>query len=251
VHTELGLVLGRRVKSLLAELRYMTEELNGFRSGGVGHVIVGTLISASAHLLPAAITRLKKHSPNVLVTVREAPTAQLFPALATGEIDIVVGRLPEMELPLSTAYPLTHHPLFEDSLSIVVGRDHDIAKANINSLQDVASAPWILPTSDSLLRLTVERLFRAAGLSLPADIVESLSILTNLGLLLEAPRVAVMPEAVARQFVRAGLLHILDIPGTGSFGTIGFSTRSNKEMSPACAAFIDCLRQVAEPVAEH
>jgi DNA-binding transcriptional LysR family regulator len=244
VPTDLGRVVSRRVKSLLAEFRHMTEELDQFRFGEAGHVVVGTLISASAHLLPMAITHLKARAPNVLVTVREGPTAQLFPALATGELDIVVGRLPEVELPLSDAFPLTHHALFDDSLAIVVGAGHEIARAPNASLRDLADMPWILPTAESPLRLAVERMFRAAGLKLPEDLVESLSILTNLGLLLDAPRVAVMPHVAAAQFVRCGLLRILEIRETGSFGTIGFSVRSGKTLSPACEAFIQCLKEV-------
>jgi DNA-binding transcriptional LysR family regulator len=250
VPTDLGRVVGRRVKSLLAEFRHMTDELDHFRFGTAGHVIVGTLISASAHLLPMAITRLKARSPDVLVTVREGPTAQLFPALATGELDIVVGRLPEVELPIADAFPLTHHALFDDALTIVVGSAHAFAGESIRSLRDLANAPWILPTMDSPLRLSVERMFREAGLALPADLVESLSVLTNLGLLIESPRVAVMPRVAATQFVRAGLLRALDIAETGTFGTVGYSVRSNKEPSPACEAFIACLREVSGAPAE-
>ncbi|CAB3806078.1 HTH-type transcriptional regulator GbpR [Paraburkholderia ultramafica] len=250
VPTDLGRVLGRRVKSLLAEFRQMADELDRFRFGTAGHIVVGTLISASAHLLPMAITRLKARAPDVLVTVREGPTAQLFPSLATGELDIVVGRLPEVELPLSDAFPLTHHALFEDSLLIVAGSRHVLGCGSAPSLHDLAAMPWIVPTVESPLRHVVERMFRHAGLALPTDLVESLSVLTNLGLLLEAPRIAVMPRVAATQFVQAGLLQVLDIPETESFGTVGFSVRSNKEMSPACEAFVECLREVASASTE-
>jgi DNA-binding transcriptional LysR family regulator len=250
VPTDLGRVVGRRIKSLLAEFRHMTEELDHFRFGTAGHVVVGTLIAASAHLLPMAITRMKAHAPEVLITIREGPTAQLFPSLATGELDIVVGRLPEVELPISDAFPLKHHALFDDLLAVVVGSRHELGQTSIASLRDLATAPWILPTTDSPLRYSVERMFRQAGLSLPIDVVESLSVLTNLGLLLESPRVAVMPRVAATQFMRAGLLRILDIPESGSFGTVGYSVRSNKEMTPACESFIECLREVAQATAE-
>lgn len=250
VPTDLGRVVGRRIKSLLAEFRHMAEELDHFRFGTAGHVVVGTLIAASAHLLPMAITRMKARAPEVLITIREGPTAQLFPSLATGELDIVVGRLPEVELPISDAFPLTHHTLFDESLAVVVGSKHEPGRASIGSLRDLAKAPWILPTTDSPLRHSVERMFRHAGLSLPTDVVESLSMLTNLGVLLESPRVAVMPRAVATQFMRAGLLRILCIPESGSFGKVGYSVRPNKEMTPACESFIECLREVAQAAAE-
>jgi DNA-binding transcriptional LysR family regulator len=249
VPTELGRLLSRRVKSLLGELRYLTEELNEFRHGTAGRVIVGTLISASAYLLPASITLLKRKAPQVVVTVREAPTTTLFPALATGELDIVVGRLPEVELPIANAFPLSHSALFEDPMCVVMGTHHRLDKT-VSSLQDLAGSPWILPSGESPLRQSVERMFRRARMPLPTDVVESLSILTNLGLLMEAPRIGLMPRAAAQQFVRAGLLHTIDIPEAGSFGSIGYSVRSNKDLSPACELFVACLREVSQTTAQ-
>ncbi|QBR01622.1 LysR family transcriptional regulator [Paraburkholderia pallida] len=246
VPTDLGMVVGRRIKSLLSEFRHMSQELDQFRFGRAGHIVVGTLISASARLLPMAISRLKERAPSIRVTVREGPTAQMFPALATGELDIVVGRLPELELPIADAFPLEHHALFEDSLSIVVGARHALDIASVHSLRDLATAPWIFPTTESPLRISIERMFRNANLALPEDLIESLSVLTNLGLLLETPRVALMPRVAAAQFVHAGLLRIVDLPETGSFGTVGYSVRSNKDLSPAGDAFVECLREVAE-----
>ncbi|AFT87877.1 LysR family transcriptional regulator [Paraburkholderia phenoliruptrix] len=243
--TDLGVLLGRRVKSLMAEFRYMTDEVNDFRLGTSGHVIVGTLIAASARLLPHAIAALKARSPKVLVTVREGTTAHLFPALATGDLDVVVGRLPERELPIANAFPLTHEVLFEESLCVVAGKGFKDGPVRVGHLSELAALPWILPTPDSPSRLAAEQLFRTAGLPLPVDIVESLSLLTNIGLLLETPRVALMPRVAARQFEAAGVLRILDLPETGAFGAVGFSVRSNKEQSAACLSFIDCLREVA------
>ena len=43
VPTDLGRVVGRRVKSLLAEFRHMTDELDHFRFGTAGHVILSLI----------------------------------------------------------------------------------------------------------------------------------------------------------------------------------------------------------------
>jgi DNA-binding transcriptional LysR family regulator len=77
--TEYGLLLGERVKSVIAELRYLTDELNTFKGGISGHVVVGTQISASSSLLPRAILQLKAQAPRLLITVREGPQDYLFP----------------------------------------------------------------------------------------------------------------------------------------------------------------------------
>jgi DNA-binding transcriptional LysR family regulator len=45
---------------------------------------------------------------------------------------------------------------------------------------------------------------------------------TELGLLLDTLRIALMPRVAAQQFEDAGLLRILDLPESGAFGTVGF-----------------------------
>ncbi|VVE43670.1 LysR family transcriptional regulator [Pandoraea pneumonica] len=241
--TELGELLGHRVKSLMAELRYLTDEVNAFSAGTSGHVIVGTLISASADLLPRTIAMLKSRAPGVLVTVREATTAQLFPALASGDLDIVVGRLPERALPVANAFALTHEILFNESLCVVGGVRHWPASPERVPLAQLREGAWILPVPESPSRLAAERLFHDAGLLLPEDVVESLSILTNIGLMLESPRVALMPRAAAKPFVDSGLLRVLADTVSGSFGDVGYSLRSDKQPSPACERFVACLRE--------
>jgi DNA-binding transcriptional LysR family regulator len=246
--TDFGMMLGRRVKSLIAETRYMTEEVNAFRTGTAGHLIVGTLISAAAKLLPRAIVRLRQATPGVSVTVREGTPAHLFPALAAGDLDIVVGRLPEKELPLAHAYPLAHEVLFEESFCAVVGRKHRLATMEKLAMTDLTKEEWIFPLPESPSYNAAEKLFLNAGLPLPIHRISSLSILNNIGLLLESDMIALMPLAAALQFVEAGILAMLDLPTTAEFGHVGFSIRADKEVNPACKNFIKCLREVAKGI---
>ena len=95
------------------------------------------------------------------------------------------------------------------------------------------------PAHAGLGALGGEHLFRGRPVA-PTDIVESLSILTNIGLLLRAPYVALMPRTAARQFSDAGLLRILDLPEMGAFGTVGYTLRLHREPSAACRTFIAC-----------
>lgn len=245
VPTSYGLLLGERVKSVIAELRYLTDELNSFRSGDTGNVIVGTLISASARLLPRTIALMKTRRPGILVTVREAPTDRLFPALATGELDLVIGRLPESDLPLARMFALTHTALYDTAMCVVVARDNPLATSAGLRLAELATHPWILPLNESPARLAAERMFLDAGLQVPANLVESLSLLTNIGLMQDLGAIGLMARDVADHFVRLGLLAILDLGDIGRFGTIGYSVRTDRAPAPAAAHFIACLREAA------
>lgn len=245
VPTCYGTLLGARVKPVIAELRYLTDELNSFKSGDTGHVIVGTMISASARLLPQTIAKLKQQRPGVLVTVREGPTDQLFPALASGEIDLVVGRLPERELSLSRMFAFEHTVLYREEMCAVTGCQHPLAQKTDIHLPDLLEWPWILPLPASPARLTAEHLFLNAGLHMPTNIVESLSLLTNIGLLQDSPSISLMPRQVAQHFARQNLLCILDLGDLGMFGDIGYSVRVDRAPTPAAHLFIECLKQSA------
>jgi DNA-binding transcriptional LysR family regulator len=246
VPTELAHMLGRRVKTLMAELRYLTDELNAVLSGESGHVIVGTLIAASAKLLPEAISLLMQEHPGILVTITEGPSSHLFPALATGDLDIVVGRLPERDIALGYSFPLTHHTLYEEQLCAVVGAQHPLADAGVLELSTLTDQPWILPSTESPLRAAVEQTFYNSGLSIPARHIESLSLLTNVGILLRTDAIALMPQDAAELFLQQGMLKRLPIHAFGQFGRVGYSVRANRELTAASQHLIEYLHRIAD-----
>lgn len=250
IPTELAELLSPHVVSLLAQMRCLTDTLDEFRMGTGGQVMVGTLISAAAQLVPDAIVLLKESAPQVRVVVREGPTAQLFPALATSELDVVVGRLPEADWPVSQAFLLSHHPLLEEGLCIVAGPAQRFGAGERMTLRQLIDGPWILPNTESPFRATAETLFHAAGLPLPQDVVESLSLLTNLGIMSRTPRVALLPSTAAQQLANLGCLQILPVDGIPCFGDVGFSVRKDRPLSPAVGLFLECLRRVG-PGAGH
>ncbi|MGL5490018.1 MAG: LysR family transcriptional regulator, partial [Shewanella sp.] len=67
VPTLYGEILIKHAKLVLSQVRHASEELSTIQGGLSGRVTVGTLLAASATLLPHAIIRLKKERPNVSV----------------------------------------------------------------------------------------------------------------------------------------------------------------------------------------
>jgi DNA-binding transcriptional LysR family regulator len=248
--TDFGTMLGQRVQSLMAELRYMADEVQAYRKGEAGHVIVGTLISASAELLPRAISKLQKEAPGVLVTIREGTAPYLYPSLATSELDIVVGRLPDRDSSLSTGPSIKHEVLYEEAFCIVAGPAHPLAgKPNI-VIAELASASWIFALPDSPARLSTERLFHDADVPVPVPQVESLSLLANLGLMQRSELLSFMPRVAALQLMKTGSLTILDTPATRGMAKVGFSVRADKAIPPSCKRLIECLKQSAAEITD-
>ena len=177
----------------MAEIRGMTDELNEAPPGG-SRPCDGRHLDFRFDPPVAQCDHPAEGAPaGVLVSVREGATTHLFAALAAGELDIVVGRLPERAT-LANMHALSHHALFEEALCVVVGKGYRMGADRVTHLAQL-DRRVVDPARRTRRRAwRPSTLFRAAGLPLPTDIVESLSILTNIGLLLRAPYVALMPH---------------------------------------------------------
>ena len=247
VLTELGRRFEPHAASMLAELRQLAETLNATQAGTRGQVVVGTLISASAALLPAAIERLRRDAPDVVVTVRVGPNTLLLPLLARGELDVVVGALPGATAVAGAERArLASQPLYEEALRVVVGAQHPLARRRKLALAELMGLDWIVPTPDSMAWPSVRAFFGATGL--PARRIESVSILTNLALLASSPMVALMPQAAAERFAHLGQVAVLPIRGLGAFGAVGYTVRADRAPSAATERFLAALRAAGEPL---
>lgn len=242
--TEFGELLQRHSQSMLAELRFLADDMNAWASGVSGQVVVGTLISASARLLPSAVVRLRETAPDVNVTVRVGSNDVLFPELERGQVDIVVGLLPEE----SPNPRFNHVPLYEETLCAVVARHHPLAfdmTINVSELQDMA---WIIPTPESAARRSAQLFFETTKMTMPKRVVESVSILTNLRLLLDSTMVALMPYVVAKQFVRSDMLNILPLGKGSPFGKVGYTVCTDRSPSAATQRLLLALQEVSSAV---
>ena len=91
--TEAGLVFVRTARRILAELRRLDEDFDQLSSRSGGSVALGALPVAAAGILPGTLARLKATYPHIQVRLRQGRTEDLLPLLASGEIDLIVGRL--------------------------------------------------------------------------------------------------------------------------------------------------------------
>lgn len=237
--------LAQRIKSMLGDTRALGKELYELRHGTRGHVTVGTLISASAHLLPNCIAALKHDYPAIKVSILESSNEVLFPKLVSGELDLVVGRLPEQLL-----LGISSHVLYQEQLLLVTGSRHlDLTEISIE-LSNLLNYLWILPLPTSPVRAKVEQFFLQHQLPLPSNYVESLSLLTNLGLLQTSKSLGFLPRAAAQPFIKAGLLITIPIEVRPSFGNIGYSLQTERLPTPATLHFIEALQKTAHQTLE-
>ena len=242
--TPYGEIFARHAKIVLAQLRHAAEELEDLRIGYSGKVTVGTLLAASASILPDAIALLKKERPGVAISVTVGTYDILVPSLLVGDLDMVLGRLPDE----GRSAALVYEEFYAEPICLVVRCGHPLLRKRRLGLRELVSAGWLLPPPETALRRQIERAFLDADAQLPRNIIESVSILTNRVLLRKSDCIGVMPYHVARDDVQQKLLAILPVKLKSMNSPVGAILRAPGVLPPAASALLDCLRVAARAV---
>lgn len=240
--TDFGRMLRLHVDQLLADMRYLAQDLNSWQAGVSGCVVVGSLLTGAVSLLPRTIKRLQEILPDVSVQVKVGANDSTFPSLIRGELDVVVGLIPNQ-----THYQgLSYQVLLQDKLCAVVGRQNRLASQTQIHKSDLIGYKWIVPSSDCAATPAVEEFFSAIELAVSHYHVESASILTNLGLLVQSDYICLMPFSVASKFVHLGLVSVLPLGVEVLFGQVGYTVLAKRQQTPAVQQFLRILQDTAE-----
>ncbi len=240
--TSYGKALIRHGRLVLAQLSHAAQELDDLVEGTGGRIVVGTLLAASAILLPATIARIREQRPNVSIAVTEGTNERLIPALHDGKLDLVVGRLPQYRY----RHDLVQEALYDEPICVVARAGHELAGPDPATTEAVlATREWILPPPDTTLRRQIDKLFHDRGVAPPSNPLESISYLTNRYLILNTDMVGIWPYHVVQDDIERGRLAVLPLELTGASQPVGVCLRNEDGLSPAAQAFLGCLRETA------
>jgi DNA-binding transcriptional LysR family regulator len=239
--TEVGELVSRHLRSILVDLRKLNDDVDAYHRGTSGYVRVGTLNSASVAIIPGALDLLRERAPGVIVSVHQGQMSHLLSVLKAGELDMVIGRIPNDWEWHSDAGELSAEPLYREEFCVVAGVNHPLQETGPNAWKKMHEFPWVLPSRDSSFRQVAESLFTRVGMSPPSIVVESTSLLTNISLLQNNRTLALMVKGVADPFIRGGMLKIMDIGEVLDYGDIGCFFASGRAQGPAIQAFLESI----------
>ena len=196
--TEAGVVVVRRARAILREMRSMAAEVQALEGGLGGSVRVGAVTGPAVGLLVPAVRALKRAAPEAEVTVDVAPSRELLRQLSAGEIDFALGRvLPEFDSRLFEV-----HPMRDEKLALLVRQGHPLARAASVTLTQLMDYEWIMQDRGAPIREATLEAFATVGLAEPKNIVGSPSLLFMIAYLSRSDAVAAMSEEVAQLLTR-------------------------------------------------
>ena len=240
--TPYGEALIKHAKLILSQIKHVSEELISIQDGISGRVTIGTLLAASPALLPKSLAALKKDRSNISISVIEGTNDMLLPGLLMGDIDIVVGRLPEVQ----ENEGLLSEVLYYEPIAVVGRKNHPLLKKKNLTLKDLVDEQWILPSEGTTMRRDIDKAFHKAGLHVPHNRIECVSILTNRTLLMETNMIAAMPFQVIRSYEDMGLLSRLPVKIQAELGPVGYTVRANTELTPAANFLLNTIKKTAK-----
>lgn len=236
--TAYGEVMIRYARGVLHDFAYACDEMVALAAGASGLVRIGSVMGATPVLLTNGLARFKTDNPRVRISLQIDTSDLLMPALLRGDLDVVLGRLPDQFYDED----LEIEQLEGESMSVVARPGHplfDLAKV---TLVELVTQTWILHPLGSPMRKRVEQALQHASMAAPPDIVETSSILATTTLLEASDMISVVPLDVAQHYAKYGLVDILPVELPISMANLGIITRKKKEMSPAAKGFLHALR---------
>ena len=234
--TRAGTVLLEHAGRAFAELDAAQEALRQLRGVVAGRLRLGTGATASIHLLPPLLRRLRDRYPELELIVVTGNAPEIAAAVAANELDVGVVTLPV------TGRQLAVTTFRQDPLVAVASPGHRWPGALTPA--ELARVPLILYERGGTIRRVVEGWFRRGGAR--PHVVMELGSEEAIKKLVEAGLgVSVSPAMAVRDEVRAGALITRPL-SPALVRRLGRGRRRDKPETPALRVFLAAVGGLSE-----
>jgi len=181
--------------------------------------------------------QIKQRWPLLSIEVVEQTSNHLMEMLEEKKLDLAVARFTEH----SQEQRYDFQPLAPEPFCIVVNSRHPLADAGPISLQQLVDLPWILYPVGTPIRARMELAFAEAGVALPRNTVDTISMQTFLQVLQRGPMIGMLPDAMVYPLLENGQLKALDTPLHLAPQDYGILTRKGEQLVGAALEFAQIL----------
>lgn len=244
---------GRRVRAtayaelLLPHARTIAAEGDRFRAdlsdmlgGRRGRLRIGVGPSAAGEVVARAVRAMSADRRQVRLLVLAGTYDMMLNDLLLGRLDAVVSiRQTDRSDPL----------IYEEELGsiryiVVAGAQHDLAKQQGLSLNDLTGERWLAGSNMGAVEQAIDKSFRDAGVAPPTPEMDSTSILFALAMLDAGEHLAILPEMLLQRDLEAGRFVRIDVPLEAWSRPLVIATRARGAKPPLVEDFRSALARV-------
>jgi len=240
-----GRTLSARGIAIFDELRQSVKEIEFLADPTTGELRIGCTETVTAGLVSSAIQQLSRKHPKLVFHMELADVATLhFHFLRERKCELIVSRA----LPGAAEPDMNSEPLFYEKFVIVVGPESKWLRRRKIAFAELINEPWILSRFEIVPGAPLYEAL--TGLSFPRAVIFTNSLTLRTKLLADGRFVTLVPGSV----LRLGSKHLqfkpLPVELPRSPIPIVITTLKNRTLSPMAQLFIDCIRELAKPLAK-
>jgi LysR family pca operon transcriptional activator len=235
--TGAGVIVIRYAQRMLADVGRLREELGQLDAPGGGLVVIGALPVAAAGLASPIIQRLSAEQADLDIRLEEGRLEALLPRLFAGDLEFILGRLYEPELPDG----LTREVLYGERMALVARMDHP-AFQQAESALDLSDYQLLLPTFSQRIGREIEHFLARIDYPLPKRRLRSTSHFAIREMLHETNMIAVTPELLVAGDLRRGSLRVLPVTAPGPPRLAGLLLNPARPLSANTQLVLQAIR---------
>ena len=257
--TRFGEIFHRRASSGVSELRQGLDSIRLAKKEGEPFLSIGVLPTVAAQVMPPAVNAFKASGRSTNLHLFTGPNTVLLERLRLGELDLVVGRLADP----SIMHGLSFQHVYSEHISVVVRPGHPLLKSMTRdtstnqtpldgvSLKGIEKYVVLIPTRESIIRPTVDRLLMTHGINELAHTIETVSDAFGRNYVQQTDAVWIISNGVIAIDVQQGMLEEIPLDSGETLGPVGLTTRADKVMSVDLETFMESIKQVAEELPKN
>ncbi len=223
----------RRVFQELDEARVTLQELEGLQRGSL---VVGTVQTVNAYLLPRIVAEFAAAYPAIMLRVEEQSAGEIESGLQEGTLQLGIGFVPPANEGIET------EPLFEEELVLIVKEEHPLAGRTEVSVRELDGVAMVLLSTAFCTRRLWDTCAGEAGIR-PRVLVE-MNVIGGILASLSRTMAATVLPALALAGEQAGGLVSIPLRDPTPRRTVGLLWRRNGYQCAASRAFAQTVREV-------
>jgi len=237
--TEFGRLLAGHAAAIDSVLSRAADELEAKKRGLEGSLVVGVSPVACLDIVPAAVARLKRETPNIVVTIDEQADDELIAGLRSGEIDLVVNSAGL----LADGPDVICETLARDVFVVAMRVGHRLARRKSLLIADLRDQQWVMPSPHTTMSRQVELLFAAENQPWPSQAIITNSITALKSIIMRSECVTISSKKLVQLELDARCLAC--VPLRKQHFTREICLRRRAPRSPLVERLIAAIRAVA------
>ncbi len=200
-----------------------------------GQIIISSIMSVANGKLPGLVSAYRLDHPGIELHVRDGVHGTVIEDVRSGAADFGITYLDDLPDPFLSVR------VGSEAFTVVLPRNHELAKKKSLSLSDLKDAPLVSLPSDSRTRRVIDGAASSVGLTLNHVVTVS-QFATMLGFVRAGIGLAIAPKSGVASFLGKELSAV-PIRGRPLARDLGIVTLKEREPSPAASGLMSLIRQ--------